>query len=360
MLLNYVCNNFRLHGKLIDYEKIESGNINTTYLVTTENNGIKSKYVVQKINKYVFKNPRLLMKNVTLVTNHIKNKFLNKENIACLDYVKTKKGSYYFIDDSKEFWRVSKFIENSICYLTTEDLCVIKEAGRAYGQFQKLVSDFDISLLHETIKDFHNTEKRFSDLKKSADYDLLKRKQEVLEQLGYLFSKRNLAEYYCQFIKNGQLKLKVTHNDTKCSNVLFDKNTGKALTVIDLDTVMAGLIAYDFGDATRSICSNFGEDEEDTGKIDFDLDRFEAFTSGFLNEVGDTLSDLEKQTLYMAPLVAALELSVRFLKDYLDGDLYFKCDYKKQNLIRANNQIALSKKILLKLSDVKKIIEKYL
>lgn len=360
MLLNYVCNNFRLDGKYINYERINSGNINTTYLVTTENNGVKTKYIVQKINKYVFKNPRLLMKNVTLVTDHIKNKLSNDKTNVFLDYVKTKKGLYYFVDDGKEFWRVSKFIENSVCYLTMGDLFIIKEAGRAYGQFQKLVSDFDINLLYETIKDFHNTEKRFYDLKKSAGYDIAKRETRAREQLEYLFSKRYLAEYYGKFIKNGQLKLKVTHNDTKCSNVLFHKITGKALTVIDLDTVMAGLVAYDFGDATRSICANFGEDEEDICKIDFDLDRFDAFSCGFLNEVGDTLTDFERQTLYMAPLVAALELSARFLKDYFDGDLYFKCDVKEQNLIRAKNQIALSKKILYKLSDIKKIIEKYL
>ncbi len=356
-----ILDNFDLSGKFVGLEVLKAGNINSTYLVRFADNGTESKYILQKINRYVFKNPPHLMKNVIDVTNHIRHKLKNsKDKRQVLEFLPANTGLSYVKDEKGEFWRIYKYIDNSVSYDNSDDMFIVEQAGVAFGKFQSMLNDFDTESLNETIKDFHNTKKRFNDLAMSAEVDAVDRKKFVKEELDYLLKRQNIADFYCDMIEANKIPVRVTHNDTKCNNVLFDKDTNKALTVIDLDTVMAGLIAYDFGDGSRSIASTSKEDEEDFSKVDFDLVKFEAFTKGFLSKTATTLTDIEAETLYMGPLVMTLELASRFLKDYLDGDLYFKCDNPIHNIIRCQNQIKLCKKIEEKLPQIKEITFKYL
>lgn len=356
-----VLNNFNPKGEYLCREVIKSGNINITYLVTYVDKEKTNKYILQKINRYVFNNPAHVMKNVIEVTNHIRHKLNNfGDKRQVLEFLPTKLGLSYYKDDDGEFWRLYKYIDNSVSYDNSDDMFIVEQAGAAFGKFQLMLNDFDSESLNETIKDFHNTEKRFNDLFISAEADIAGRKNSLQKELDYLSERQDTANFFCNLIKERKIPIRVTHNDTKCSNVLFDKDTNKALTVIDLDTVMAGLVAYDFGDGTRSMCSTFGEDETDYEKIDFDLIKYEAYAKGFLSKVSPTLTDIEGETLYMGPLVMTLELASRFAKDYLDGDLYFKCNSPLHNKIRCQNQIALCKKIESKLSKIKQITFKYL
>lgn len=356
-----ILDKFDLSGDCIGYEVLKAGNINSTYLIRFADKGTESKYILQKINRYVFKNPPHLMKNVIDVTNHMRHKLKNsKDKRQVLEFLPANTGLSYVKDEEGEFWRIYRYIDNSVSYDNSDDMFIVEQAGVAFGKFQSMLDDFDTDSLNETIIDFHNTKKRFEDMALSAELDVEGRKQFVKAELNYLLERENIANFYCDMIKNREIPIRVTHNDTKCNNVLFDKDTNKALTVIDLDTVMAGLVAYDFGDGCRSIASTANEDETDFTKIDFDLVKFEAFTKGFLSRTSLTLTDIEAETLYMGPFVMTLELASRFLKDYLDGDLYFKCDNPLHNKIRCQNQITLCKKIEEKLPQIKEITLKYL
>jgi len=359
MEISEVIANFKTEGNFLKYNKLTSGNINKTYLVINSANCGQIKYILQKINGYVFKNPQRLMKNVIDVTNHIRRKIHTRDkNRQVIEFISAKNDLPYFIDNNGEFWRVYKYIDNSVTFDETDDISVVEETGKAYGKFQLFLSDFNAENLFDTIEDFHDTEKRFHSFFDSVKKNLANRKKLVEKQIEYLKSKSEYASFFTSRLKEGKIQLKVTHNDTKCNNVLFDKVSKKALTVIDLDTVMRGLVAYDFGDGSRSICSTAKEDETDYDKIDFDLNKFRAFTKGFLSKTVNALSEEELNTLYIAPYIMTLELASRFLKDYLDGDLYFNCLYENQNLDRANNQIILSQKIERKLIEIKDIVDK--
>ncbi len=361
MKISDIIANFKTKGIFTKYKKLTAGNINKTYLVINECSSGRKKYVLQKINSYVFKNPQKLMKNVIDVTNHIRRKVNMPDKFRrVLEFIPAKNGLSYYIDRKGEYWRVYKYVDDSLTFNETDDLSVVEEAGKAFGRFQLYLNDFDAKSLFNTIENFHDTEKRFNDLFISYEKAEKNRKDNVVRQIEYLKSRKDYASYFTSRIVNGSLCLRVTHNDTKSNNVLFDKFSKKALTVIDLDTVMCGLVAYDFGDGCRSICSTANEDEVDFTKIDFDLAKFNAFSKGFLSISATTLSDEEINTLYIAPYIMTLELASRFLKDYLDGDLYFNCSYECQNLNRAENQIVLAQKIENKLNSLKDIIGKNL
>lgn len=350
-MLREICNNFLVNGSYKTFRQVCGGNINKTYKVffTGKNNC----YILQKINTLVFNNPTKLMENQKAIINHL-NSLGKNYLLTPLKFVKTKSGEDYFIDSQGNFWRMYEFINNSISYSSSDNQNVIFEAGYAYGSFLNALSNFDISRLHIAIKDFHNTPLRLASLKQSINNSPRGKVNLVKDEIDFLLTNEGIASYYISKIEKGQLKLKVTHNDTKFNNVLFSKTTHKALAVIDLDTVMPGLISYDFGDATRSICSQFGEDFN--GSNYFMLDKFKAFSSGFLKAIKGSLSLYEYETLYFAPIVMTYELACRFLKDYLDGNIYFKCDFTEHNLVRAKNQISLLQDLLNKRQKLQQII----
>ena len=352
-----VCKALQFDGEVVKYEVLSGGNINTTYHVTCKNSNGEVDYLLQRINKNVFKKPEGIMGNIVNVTDYIANKS-NNSNLKTLQFSKDVNGKAYVVDDNGDFWRAREFLD-CVCFNTTDNLSVIEQAGIAFGEFQYLLDGYDASTLFESIPNFHNTVKRFENLEKAVSLDLAGRKSECASEIKFLIENKEKASILINLLNDGSLPLRVTHNDTKCNNVVFNKNTLKALAVIDLDTIMSGLTAYDFGDGARSICCTSLEDEADLSKVTFDLKRFEAFTKGYLSHLRATLTNNEIYSLIDGVFVMTIELASRFLEDYLNGDVYFKISYKNQNLLRARCQIALCKDIIAKSDKIKQIILKY-
>lgn len=352
-----ICKDFCIKGEFSGYEVIGTGNINTTYKVHTEDDIGKHQYLIQKINKNVFKRPEHIMENIAKINEYIDTSSVDSELII-LHFIKSHGGKLYHVDEDGNFWRACKFFDCE-CFNTTDNLSVVEETGRAFGEFQYLLSGFDASLLHITIPNFHNTKKRIENLEKTIKYALVDRKIEAKDDIEYILSNKEIALTLCKLYAENKLPLRVTHNDTKCNNVIFHKDTLKALAVIDLDTIMPGLCAYDFGDGARSICSVTDEDEIDLTKVSFDLKRFERFTKGYFKFLKNTVNEYERDTFALSVYVMTIELASRFLQDYLNGDVYFKVRKTKHNLIRARCQIALCKDIYNKLDEMNEIVKKY-
>ena len=352
---------FRLPGPFFSYEEISIGNVNQTYKVNyvmddgTGMARIKS-YLAQKLNTVAFKNPIQLMENIDKVTEFIRNKrpeginlhFHHTEDAA------TGERKTYLVD-GKDLWRIVNFVP-SVTFNTCDDLGIVHNAGEAFGDFQTVLADFDASLLYYTIPDFHNTRKRYEKLEADVAADPCGRRQEVQPEIDYLLSVRDLACKLTTMQEKGDLPLRVTHNDTKINNVLFDEITHKALVVIDLDTVMPGLVGHDFGDAIRFAANFTEEDSKDTSRTGVDLNTYWAFADGFLSQTAKALTEPEIDTLGLSCFVLACELATRFLDDYINGDLYFKTGYPGHNLVRARCQIALAKDMLVKMDAMDAIV----
>jgi len=346
---------FRLPGDPVGYEEITVGNINSTFRVTYSNEGTQKNYVFQKINTRVFKNPKEIMENIDKVTSHIRRKNSEKPT---LHFHHTDAGTNFVFDSDGGFWRVMNCID-SVTFDSCVDLDVIENTGRAFGEFQVQFSDFDGSTLNETIKDFHNTVKRLDTLFADAESDPVGRAASVEAELDWIGSVRELAGSLWREFERGAFPVRVTHNDTKSNNVLFDKDTLLPLVVIDLDTVMPGLAMYDFGDAVRFIANSAEEDEADLSKVSFDVDKFRAFCKGYIGEVKATLTPAEIDSMVLGAFAITVELASRFLDDYVMGDTYFRTKYQGHNLVRARCQIHLAKDILAKRDALEGIVKEY-
>ena len=354
--LEQVCKAFRIQGSLQSYEEIKVGNVNKTYRVNfLQEDGKRKSYIVQAVNTYVFKNPVQVMSNIDLVTEHIHAKAPKKR---VLHFHHTADRKTYLMDD-KGFWRLFNYIPSNT-YNTTDNLDIIRNAGEAFGQFQMMLSDFDASSLYETIPNFHNTPKRYEQLVADAQADPKGRLAEARPEYDWLLSVREQACRLTNLHEQGLLPLRVTHNDTKINNVLFDPDTDDALVVIDLDTVMPGLVGHDFGDAIRFAANYVEEDSPHADQAGINVDIFRTFTQGFLKPTAHAPTELEIATLPLSCLVLACELSVRFLDDYLLGDPYFKINYPSHNLVRARCQIALAKDMLAKMEQMEQIVRECL
>ena len=337
--LEEVSRQFRIEGEYVGFETIQTGNVNHTYRVKfILPDGKPKSFLVQNVNTYAFRNPVRLMDNIDKVTEHIRAK---KPGQLALHFHHTADRKTYVMD-GKNFWRMMNFIY-AMTFDSINDLYIIRNAGKAFGEFQNQLSDFDSAQLFETIPDFHNTRKRFEQLADAVAADPVGRVAEVREELAYLESVKDLACRLTDMQMEGKLPIRVTHNDTKINNVLFDPDTGEALVVIDLDTVMPGLVGHDFGDAIRFAANKCEEDCPDPGKAGVDLEIFQAFAEGFLAETADTLTHAEIDTLALSCLTLTVELSTRFLADYILGDPYFKIKSPDHNLVRTRCQIALAK-----------------
>ncbi len=357
-----VCEKFDIQGEYRRYERINSGHINTTYCVYFERHGELKDYILQRVNTYVFKDPVAVMENISQVTEYIREKIKAGGRSAkrhVLHYAKTPSGVYYAISGDGGFWRCCRFIEDSLSLTQTDDLQIIEESGKAFGEFQTYLADFPVKSLHIVIPHFHNTINRYQALAEAVENNEAGRLDEVKDVLaGYAALEMLATEPYKQQ-KQGILPLRVTHNDTKTSNVLFDRETHEHLSVIDLDTVMPGLVAFDFGDAIRAAASTSDEDEQDLSKVLLDLEKYEAFTRGFVGAVGGMLTAAEKESLALGALAMTAECGVRFLTDYLNGDKYFRIHYPKQNLARARCHLKLAQDMAAKLDIMSEIVKKY-
>ena len=347
---------FRIPGPFFSYEEIKKGNVNHTYRVNyirddgTGMASIKS-YLVQRVNTYAFQHPVELMRNIDRVTEHIRKKH---PDAKCLHFHHTAEGLNYLMDEDG-FWRLSNYLP-SITFDTCDDLNVVRRAGQAFGDFQMMLSDFDVSQLYYTIPDFHNTRKRYEKFKQDVAADPCGRVKEVQAEIEWLLSVEDEACRLTDLYAAGELPLRVTHNDTKINNVLFDEKTHEALVVIDLETVMPGLVGHDFGDAIRSAANFVEEDCPDASKAGVNLNVYWAFAEGFLKETASTLTENEVATLGQSCFSLACELASRFLDDYLIGDKYFKTRMPGHNLLRTRCQIALARDMRLKMDAMNAIV----
>ncbi len=357
-----ICARFGIQGEYRGFDIVNSGHINTTYRVYyLRRNEIKD-YIVQRVNTYVFKDPIGVMNNISSVTEFIRAKIKQKQSTAKRNvphYSQTEDGKYYTITEDGGFWRCCRYIDDSVCFTKTDNLKVIEESGKAFGEFQLYLADYPVEKLSIVIPHFHNTIRRYDAFKDAIRLNEVDRVSKVQEEIeGYMQLEEIATKPYCMQ-KAGILPLRVTHNDTKTSNILFDAKTLDHLSVIDLDTVMPGLVAFDFGDAIRIAASTGEEDEQDLSKVALDIEKYEAFTRGFVQMVGDNITQAEKDSLALGAIAMTAECGVRFLTDYINGDKYFKIHYPEQNLARARAHLVLARDMVARLEEMQNIVKKY-
>lgn len=356
--LKHILNNFDFKGELVECEPFGSGHINSTYLVKYNDNGKMSSYIVQKVNTNVFKNIDDLMSNVFAVTSFLREK-IEKNNgdpyRETLNYMKTLDGDLYY-RDGDDCYRAYRFVDNSKCCDSVESAEVFEKSGIAFGRFQKYLSDFPAETLKETIPDFHNTIWRFeNEFLPAVEADKAGRAAECAKEIEFVMNRKGECTRLTDLMAKGEIPVRVTHNDTKLNNVLFDNDSDEAICVIDLDTVMPGLALYDFGDSIRFGANTCAEDEKDSGRVSINLDYFKAYARGFLSEAGDSLTKAEKENLAFSAKLMTFECGMRFLTDYINGDTYFKIAYPEHNLVRAKCQLALVadiEKHMLEMEDI--------
>lgn len=329
-----------------------NGHINSTFRVETEDGG---RYVLQKINKAVFRQPEDVMDNVCAVTDYL-SALPDADPDKCLRLLPAKDAKRYAADENGDVWRVYNFIPNSGSFELPDTEELMERAGAGFGGFFAALQAFPAETLKETIPAFHNTPHRVNQLRAAVARDAAGRVKDVQTELKRIYVVDAALCVLEEKKKAGLLPLRVTHNDTKLNNILFDKTTGETLCVVDLDTVMPGLIAYDFGDAIRFAGNTAVEDEKDLSRVSLSLPMLRAFARGYLREAGSALTEAELDSLAMGCWTDTMEIGIRFLTDYIEGDVYFKTDYPEHNLVRARCQLALADDIMRKMPLVKQIL----
>jgi Ser/Thr protein kinase RdoA (MazF antagonist) len=335
---------FQVEGKFLELAPCGSGHINDTYASSFRVGGEIVRYVHQWINHHVFKNPVQLMENIVRVTSHIRqrvNATGGDPAREVLTLVAALDGRSYYQTPQGDYWRTYTFIEGARTYDTAENIQHVYHASKAFGNFQKLLSDLPGGRLHETIPDFHHTRKRFDTFIRILEADPARRARLVEPEIAFILRRESETWRVVNLLESGQIPERVTHNDTKLNNVMIDDLTGEGICVIDLDTVMPGSVLYDFGDAVRIGASTAGEDEPDLSQVGFDLGRFEWLTRGYLEAAREFLSPPEIEELAFAARLITLEQAIRFLGDYLNGDVYYKIHHPQHNLDRARTQIKM-------------------
>ncbi len=333
-------------------ENYGNGHINDTYLSKSHN------YILQKINTDIFKDPKGLMDNIEKVTSFLKKKIVQKggdPERETLTVIKTKDGNNYY-ECSAGCFRMYKYIDDALTIEKIESCEDMYRAGKGFGKFQALLDDYPAGTLNETIPDFHNTSKRFKDLEAAIKANKFNRVSGVQKEIDFCFERASITDKITKEINGGTIPVRVTHNDTKINNILFDIKTREAICVIDLDTVMPGSALYDFGDALRIGASTALEDEKDLDKVHFNVEYFTAFAKGYLEETTKLLSKKEVELLPFSAKLLTFECGMRFLTDHLNGDTYFKIHRKNHNLDRARNQFKLVKEIESKEKELDEII----
>lgn len=351
------------NGRLVSKNPYGNGHINDTFLLcyqTSEN--AQKRYILQRMNHAIFKNPPQLMENMVHVTNYLRKKILSQggdPERETLNVIKTKNGADWYQDSGKNYWRVFPFIENSMCMEKVENVKDFYDSAVAFGNFQRMLAEYPAETLHETIPNFHNTPSRFQDFEKAVQSGSKERAALAQKELSFVFDRRQDTSILTDLLSEGKLPLRVTHNDTKLNNILFDADTYKALCIIDLDTVMPGLSLYDFGDCIRFGANTGAEDETDLTKVGLDLNLFEAFTKGYLEGCKGSLTEKEIEMLPMGAKLMTFECGMRFLTDFLTGDHYFKVHRENHNLDRARTQFKLVADMEAKWDEMTAIVHKY-
>lgn len=354
-----IVKNFNLPGEIIGVDENHTGNINKTFIISVKNEDKITKYILQKINTTVFNEPYLLMQNIESVTKYYK-KYLKLHHgdteRGTLSVIRTKKNTNLYRTPNDEYYRMYNYVDNAITYDKSESAEMFHNAGVAFGRFVKVLNNYPMDKLSETIPNFHNSSVRLKDFLRDIKRDPCDRVKEVLPEIVYIIQRYDELGSIVELLDKGIIPYRVTHNDTKINNVLIDKDTHEAICVIDLDTVMPGSALYDFGDAIRSGASTTVEDEKDLSKVTINMDYYKSFTEAYLSETKDILTETEIEYLPLSCKIITLELAMRFLNDYINGDTYFKCNYETHNLDRARNQLKLVSEIELKFEEMEKIV----
>lgn len=357
-----ILSDFAIDGEFVSCEPYGSGLINRTYVAVYNEGGRRVRYIVQRINTNLFKNVDGLMNNIKLVTEFNRAEILKRggdPNRESLTLVPTKKGGTYLRTEEGDCYRVYIFIENAKGYDVVEKPEHFYESAVAFGKFAMLLDRFDSSKLFEVLPDFHNTVKRFSNFEKSLKADKFNRAKDVQKEIEFALNHEKITHTIVDLLASGEMPSRVTHNDTKLNNVLIDTRTDKAVSVIDLDTMMPGSICYDFGDSIRFGCNPCLEDTPETEKVIFNMPLFETYTKGYLSVFGDTITDVERKNLPMGAILMTYECGIRFLTDYLDGDVYFRKTREGQNVDRTRSQFKLVSDMEKRYDEMLSIVEKY-
>ncbi|MBD5085933.1 MAG: aminoglycoside phosphotransferase family protein [Clostridiales bacterium] len=350
MDVNNIAKMFDFDGEIESINPYGEGHINDTFLIGIKN--CEKKYILQRLNTKIFTNFSGLMNNILKVTEYLRAivKSESKDpSRECLTLIPTKSGEPYYVNGS-DCWRAYLFIKDTVVYQVIDSPAVFENTGEAFGKFISRLDEFDASTLCEVIPNFHNTLDRYNKFLTSLKADKVKRACTAECEIEFVNKRKNIVSAIVSALDKGELPLRVTHNDTKINNVLIDKYTGKAICIIDLDTIMPGSLLYDFGDSIRSGCNTAHEDEKDLSKVDFDITLYEAYCKGFLRGIGDKITQKEIDMLHLSAIIITLECGIRFLTDYLDGDEYFKIAYPEHNLIRCRTQFKLVERME-KMSD---------
>ena len=341
------------------------GHINETYAVYMPGPDGKEVplYVLQRININVFKNPDQVMDNIFGVTEYLRN-IIRQEggdlDRETLSYIKTKDGESYFEDDNGQPWRCLHYVPNSVCYQQVERPEQFYQSALSFGHFLKQLGEYPAESLYETIPQFHDTRKRFRDFVEAERKDVKNRARVCRSEIDFVLAREKDCGTLMEQLEDGVLPLRVTHNDTKLNNILFDKDTEEGLCIIDLDTIMPGLAANDFGDSIRFGASTAEEDEQDLEKVHFDIDLYEIYVKGYLEMAKEVLTPAEIESLPWGARLMTLECGMRFLADFLQGDVYFKTAYPEHNLVRARTQFRLVKEMEEQFDKMKDILKKYI
>jgi Ser/Thr protein kinase RdoA (MazF antagonist) len=359
--LQDISKQFQIYGQIFHAETCKIGHINETYSATYDQGGTKVRYIHQKINRNVFKDPPTVMRNLIRVTNHLRRK-LEAEDLPditrrCLTVIPTRDGHPYYRDPEGEYWRSFLFVEGVQTFESVQSPQQAFEAGRAFGEFQRLLVDLPGERLHDTIPDFHNTRKRFNALQQAIQEDRANRAQQAKAEIEFALKHEDLADVLLSAQANGKVPERVTHNDTKFNNVMLDTATGKAICVVDLDTVMPGLALYDFGDMVRTTTSPTLEDERDLRNVRMQMPMFENLAKGYLCAAGRFLTPAEKSFIAFSGKLLTFTIGLRFLTDFLNGDMYFRVHRPGHNLDRCRTQFKLIQSIEEQEAAMQKLVD---
>lgn len=354
-----IIGNFLIDGKYESSECYGQGHINDTFAANFKmSDGTSRRYIFQRVNHTIFKEPIKLMENIVGVTNFLRNKIIENggdPDRETLNLIPAVHGNY-FVDSENDVWRGYVFIENATSIQIPGNSGQLYSAGKAFGKFQRMLSEYPAETLHETIKDFHNTPKRFEHFIEVLEKDSFNRAKDVKAEIDFILKRAGDAPILVDLLESGKIPLRVTHNDTKLNNVMIDNDTGEGICVIDLDTVLPGASIYDFGDGIRYGSNPGAEDEQDLSKVWMDLDYFKQYTKGFLEESASTMNSTEIEFMPAAAKIMTYECGMRFLTDFLEGDVYFKTHRDFHNIHRARTQIKIISDMESKLDEMRKIV----
>ena len=332
---------FDVKDNLVSIKPFGDGHINDTFLVTCAN----SKYTLQQLNHHVFREPEHVMHNIRMVTEHLAKKIVaagGDPMRETLNIIRTKDGNTHYFDGEEGFFRMFTFVDGARSYPAVEKPEHFYNAARTFGRFQNMLADFPAGELYETIPNFHNTVSRYNDFMKAVEEDKAGRRAFIEDDIAFVTARKDFCSIVLDSIEDGTVPMRVTHNDTKYDNILIDDETGKGICVIDLDTVMPGSMLYDYGDSLRFGTNAGAEDEKDLSKVWCRLDLFEEFTRGFIEELGSSMTEREFELMPIAGRLITFECGMRFLTDFLNGDVYFKIHRPSHNLDRARAQFKLA------------------